>query len=118
DSAANLENEFFNQVVETGTHEAAAVSVLEGDADVATTHGHVQNNLLDEYPDIKDDLKVIGYTDDIPNDTISVVEELDDEITEEIKEAFLSFNDDEEMIQIMHDVYTWDAITEAEDEEY
>ncbi|MBY6272534.1 MAG: phosphate/phosphite/phosphonate ABC transporter substrate-binding protein, partial [Bacillaceae bacterium] len=59
-----------------------------------------------------------GYTDPIPNDTISVTKELDDELVQKIKEIFLSFNDDKEMIKIMNEVYNWDAIAEASDDEY
>lgn len=118
DSVNELEDGFFDQVIETGTHEAAAISVLEGDADVATTHSHVLDNLSEDYPDIKEHLKVIGYTDDIPNDTISVVDDLDPDLKEEIKQAFLKFNEDEDMIEIMNTVYTWDGITEADADEY
>ncbi len=35
-----------------------------------------------------------------------------------IKDTFLGFNEEEEMIKIMNDVYSWDAIIEAEDSEY
>lgn len=117
-SVNGLEQDYIDEIMETGTHEAAAISVMEGDADFATTHDHVLENLSDDYPDIKDNLEVIEYTDEIPNDTISVVKDLDPELVEAIKEAFLEFNEDEEMIQIMNDVYTWDGITEATDEEY
>ncbi|HLQ70248.1 MAG TPA: phosphate/phosphite/phosphonate ABC transporter substrate-binding protein [Bacillota bacterium] len=118
DSAADLETGFFSDVIQAGSHDTAAISVLEGDADVATTFEDVRDNLEDEYPDIKDNLKVIGYTDDIPNDTISVTKEISDDLKKRIKEAFLEFNDEQEMIDIMHEVYTWDAIEEAEDSEY
>lgn len=118
DAASDLETDFFSNVIQAGGHDTAALSVLEGDADVATTFDDVRDNLEDEYPDIKDDLKVIGHTEDIPNDTISVTKELDDDMREKIKEAFLSFNEDEEMIKIMNEVYTWDGIEEAEDSEY
>ncbi len=113
-----LTTEFFGDTVQVGSHDTAAISVYDGDADVATTFDDVRDNLEEEYPDIKDELTVLDYTDEIPNDTISVISELDDELVAEIKEAFLSFNDDEEMIGIMNDVYTWDAIDEAEHSEY
>jgi phosphonate transport system substrate-binding protein len=118
DSASDLETDFFSNLTQAGGHDTAALSVLNGDADVATTFDDVRDNLEEEYPDIKKDLKVIGHTDAIPNDTISVTKELDDDMVKKIKEAFLSFNDDPDMIDIMHDVYTWDAIEEAEDSEY
>src|SRR5699024_9439374 len=93
DSASDLETEFFGNTTEAGSHDTAALAVLDGDADGATTFDDVRDNLEDEYTDINDDLKVIDYTESIPNDTISVTKELDDDLVEKIKEAFLSFNE-------------------------
>lgn len=112
------ETEFFGDSVQTGGHDNSAIAVYNEEADVATTFDDVRTELEEEYPDIMDELKVLTYTDDIPNDTISVTSELDDELVQEIKDTFLSFNDDDEMIQIMNDVYNWDAIIEADDSEY
>lgn len=117
-SIMDLEESFFAQTIETGTHEAAALTVLEGDADIATTHENVLDNLMNDYPDIKEHLKIIRYTDEVPNDTISVVKQLDKQLREKVKEILLSFNEDEEMVQIMNEVYGWDGIMEANDAEY
>lgn len=118
ESAEQLESEFFSHTMETGAHDNSAIAVYEGDADVATTFDDVRTELEEEYPDVMEKLTILGYTEEIPNDTISVTKELDDEFVQKLKEIFLSFNDDEEMIQIMNDVYNWDAIDEATDEEY
>ncbi|SHG32430.1 phosphate/phosphite/phosphonate ABC transporter substrate-binding protein [Ornithinibacillus halophilus] len=118
ESAPELESEFFSNTVQTGGHDNSALEVYNGEADVATTFDDVRTELEEEYPDIMDKLTVLTHTDEIPNDTISVTSELDDELVQEIKDIFLSFNDDEEMIQIMDEVYNWDAIDEATDEEY
>ncbi|OZU89176.1 phosphonate ABC transporter substrate-binding protein [Virgibacillus indicus] len=117
-SAPELESNFFSGTIQSGGHDSSAIAVYEGDADVATTFDDVRTELEEEYPDVMDKLTVLGYTDEIPNDTISVTKELDDELVQEIKDIFLSFNEDEEMIQIMNDVYNWDEIDEATDEEY
>jgi len=114
----NPETEFFSDTFQTGGHDNSAIEVYEGRADVATTFDDVRGDLEEEYPDIMEKTRVLGYTDEIPNDTISVTEELSDEVVQSIQDAFLGFNDDEEMIQIMNDVYNWDAIIEAEDSEY
>ncbi|WP_409253497.1 phosphate/phosphite/phosphonate ABC transporter substrate-binding protein [Bacillus sp. SCS-153A] len=118
ESANALQSEFFSQGIAAGGHDTAAIAVYEGDADVATTFDDVRTTLTEEYPDMMDKMKVIGHTTEIPNDTISVTKELDDELQQQIKEVFLSLNDDPEMIQIMNDVYNWDEITEASDAEY
>ncbi|WP_010651760.1 phosphate/phosphite/phosphonate ABC transporter substrate-binding protein [Oceanobacillus massiliensis] len=118
DTAAELESDFFGGTMQTGGHDNSAIAVLEGDADVATTFDDVRTELEEEYPTVMEDLKILGYTQEIPNDTISVTQQLPDDFVQEIKDVFLSFNDDEEMIQIMNEVYNWDSIDEATDEEY
>ncbi|SFL67006.1 phosphonate transport system substrate-binding protein [Gracilibacillus orientalis] len=112
------QTEFFSEAYQTGGHDNSAIEVYEGRADVATTFDDVRTELEEEYPDIMEETKILGHTDEIPNDTISVTPELSDELVQTIKDSFLSFNDDEEMIQIMNDVYSWDAIIKAEDSEY
>ncbi|MRH44236.1 phosphate/phosphite/phosphonate ABC transporter substrate-binding protein [Aquibacillus halophilus] len=114
----NPETEFFAESKQTGGHDQSAIAVLEGEADVATTFDDVRTGLEEDYPTIMEETKILTYTDEIPNDTISVTKELDDELVQEIKAAFLSFNDNEEMITIMNEVYNWDRIIEAEDSEY
>ncbi|WP_026908588.1 phosphate/phosphite/phosphonate ABC transporter substrate-binding protein [Paucisalibacillus globulus] len=117
ETAADLEA-FFGGTSQVGAHDTAAIAVYEGDADVATTFDDVREELEEEYPDIMEKLKVLTHTEEIPNDTISVTKELDKEFVQKIKEVFLSFNEDDEMIKIMDEVYNWDAIDEATDEEY
>ncbi|WP_042142406.1 phosphate/phosphite/phosphonate ABC transporter substrate-binding protein [Paucisalibacillus sp. EB02] len=117
-TAAELETEFFSETFTSGGHDNSAIMVYEGDADVATTFDDVRTELEEEYPDVMEKLTVLTYTEEIPNDTISVTKELDKEFVQKIKDTFLSFNDDEEMIKVMNDVYNWDAIDEATDEEY
>ncbi|MFD1448472.1 phosphate/phosphite/phosphonate ABC transporter substrate-binding protein [Oceanobacillus profundus] len=118
DTATELESDFFSATVQSGGHDNAAIAVLEGDADVATTFDDVRTELEEEYPTVMEDLTIIDYTDEIPNDTISVTKDLDAEFVQKIKDTFLSFNDDPEMIEIMNEVYNWDEIDEATDEEY
>ncbi len=114
----NPETDFFSNSIQTGGHDNSAIAVYNGEADVATTFDDVRTELEEEYPDIMDKLSVLTYTSEIPNDTISVTSELNDEFVQKIKDTFLGFNEEEEMIKIMNDVYSWDAIIEAEDSEY
>ncbi|RCW64239.1 phosphate/phosphite/phosphonate ABC transporter substrate-binding protein [Saliterribacillus persicus] len=115
---ADPETEFFAESIQTGGHDNSAITVYNGEADVATTFDDVRGELEEEYPDIMEKLVVLDYTAEIPNDTISVSSDVDDELKEEIKQTFLSFNDNDEMIKIMNDVYNWDRIIEADDSEY
>ncbi|QOY38626.2 phosphate/phosphite/phosphonate ABC transporter substrate-binding protein [Anaerobacillus isosaccharinicus] len=112
----NLDDHYTQIVV--GGHDNAILAVLDGTADFATTFNDARTRLEGEYPTIMEDIRIIGYTDDIPNDTISVRAGLPVELKNAIREAFLAFNDDEEMITVMNEVYTWDAIAPAASEDY
>ncbi|GGP16769.1 phosphate/phosphite/phosphonate ABC transporter substrate-binding protein [Oceanobacillus neutriphilus] len=114
----DLETYFSNQI-QTGSHDAALVTVLEGDADFATTFEDARTNIVEDYPEAMEELVPLDYTEPIPNDTISAnTNLLNEEEVEQIKEIFLGFNDDEEMINVMDEVYNWTGLDEATDEEY
>jgi phosphonate transport system substrate-binding protein len=110
-------NTFYNQLA-VGSHDNAVLAVLEGQADFATTFDDARNVLEKDHPDVKDKVKVLGYTDEIPNDGVSVRDGLSDEMKEKIKKAFLDINDNPEVLSVMTEVYTWDGIAEATDEEF
>ncbi|MFD1638032.1 phosphate/phosphite/phosphonate ABC transporter substrate-binding protein [Evansella tamaricis] len=100
-----------------GGHDNSLIAVLEGQADFATTFEDAREVILDDYPNAMD-MKVIGFTDPIPNDTISLRSGMSEEWKNKIRDAFLSFNDDEEMLQVMDDVYNWTGIAEAQSSDY
>lgn len=107
----------FGQIV-VGGHDTALIALLNGDADIATTYEDARDRVEQDYADVKERVRVLGFTEPIPNDTISLREGISDEWKQKIKDAFLSFNDDPEMIQIMSDVYNWTGIAEAKSEDY
>lgn len=107
----------FDQIA-VGGHDNAIIQVYDGQADFATTFDDARENVEEDLEDVMDQLQVIGTTDAIPNDTISVRSELSDEWKEKITEAFLAINDNEEVLQVMNEIYNWDGLAEAESEDY
>lgn len=112
----NLENHF--TMIEVGAHDSALLSVLDGQADFATTFQDARVRLEDEIPDINEQIRVIGTTEEIPNATLSVRSELPDELKQRIEEAFLNINDDPDMLEVLEDVYNWEGFAPAEPEDY
>ena len=109
---------FFSEKIQTGSHDNAILAVYNGEADLATTFEGAENRLVKDYPDIKKKLKIIGYTDNIPNDGLVVRKGLDPDMKEKIKEAFLSLNEDSTAMKILKEVYAWDGIVPASDSDY
>ncbi|WP_416150393.1 phosphate/phosphite/phosphonate ABC transporter substrate-binding protein [Salipaludibacillus sp. HK11] len=112
----NLDNHF--EGLSVGGHDNAIMQLIDGQADFATTFDDARDTLAEEFPDIYDDLRVIGHTDPIPNDTISVRSELPESVKQGIIDVFMSLNDNEEMLEIMNEIYTWDGIAEAQSSDY
>ena len=112
----DLEEKF--QHLEVQGHDNALLQLLDGNADFATTFDDARGNLSDEIPDIEDQIRVVGYTDPIPNDTVTLYGGMPEDLKEEITEAFLSMEENDEALQAMHDIYEWDGIEPAEDSEY
>ncbi len=107
----------FDQIA-VGGHDNAIIQVYDGQADFATTFDDAREEVEDDLEDVMDQLQVIGTTEDIPNDTISVRSELSDEWKEKITEAFLAINDNEEVLAVMNEIYNWDGLAEATSEDY
>ncbi|EXJ24435.1 Phosphonate ABC transporter phosphate-binding periplasmic component [Alkalibacterium sp. AK22] len=112
----DLESHF--TTLDVGAHDSAILSVLDGQADFATTFEDARVRLEDEIPDIFEQIRVIGTTEEIPNATLSVRSELPDDLKEKIEDAFLSINDNPDMLAVMEDVYNWEGFAPAESEDY
>ncbi|MBP3039274.1 phosphate/phosphite/phosphonate ABC transporter substrate-binding protein [Bacillaceae bacterium Marseille-Q3522] len=110
--------ETYYQQTAVGGHDNAILAVYDGQADFATTFDDARSILEKDHPDVKDKLQVIGYTDPIPNDGISVSKDLPDEWKTKIKDAFMAINDNSEVLEVMNEVYSWDGIAEAKDSDY
>ncbi len=110
-------NTFFKQTA-VGGHDNAVLAVLEGQADFATTFDDARTVIAKDHPNVMEEVVVIGHTEDIPNDGVSVRKGLSEEWVNKIKEAFLAINDNPEVLSVMNEVYTWDGIAESTDEEY
>ncbi|WP_456276067.1 phosphate/phosphite/phosphonate ABC transporter substrate-binding protein [Bacillus sp. AK128] len=108
---------FFNQTA-VGGHDNAVLAVFEGQADFATTFDDARTVIEKDHPAVMDEVVVVGHTDEIPNDGVSVRDGLSDEWKNKIKQAFLDINDNADVLAVMNEVYTWDGIAEATDAEY
>jgi phosphonate transport system substrate-binding protein len=110
--------EFFGNTVYAGGNDNALVSVYNGEVDVGMSFEDARELLEEEYPDVMEVLEVIEYTEEIPNDTVSVRPGLSEEAVEEIRAALMAANESEEGSEVLYEIYTWDDMEEAEDADY
>lgn len=82
--------EYFNNVIYAGSHDAALLAVINGQADIAAVSsrkipGFIESGLIDE-----DQIKIIYNSVEIPADPITFKKDLDKEIKEAFKEALIN----------------------------
>ena len=96
-------------------HDAGIISVLNGDTDAAVTFQDARNTVSGDYPTVFEDTKVIATTEKIPNDTIAITPEINDEWKEKITDAFINIGKDPEGLEIIRDVYTHEGYVKSDD---
>jgi phosphonate transport system substrate-binding protein len=83
---------FFSQVLYAGGHDRVVLAIYTGSVDAGATFGDevfsdARTTVVRQYPDVNTKVKVLMYTDPIPNDTVSFRRDLPDEVKEKTTKA-------------------------------
>ncbi len=106
------------EMVEAGSHEAAAAGVYNGDCDFATTYVDARTAIEEDYPDIMEKTKVIALEPDIPNDGIQFVTGFPEETKTELVNAILALFETDAGKEAMYEAYSWDGMEQHDDTFY
>ena len=75
------------EYIYAGGHDKALQLLLNGDVDVATTFVDSRDRYKEDFPEAMEKTEVLGYTDYIPNISVTVRGDMDREMQENIKNA-------------------------------
>jgi len=78
---------FFSKSVFAGSHNAVTLSILKGEVDGGATYDDARATVAKNFPEVFKKLKVIAYTQNIPNDVVAVRKGLDPVLKQSIKEG-------------------------------
>lgn len=78
---------FFGKSVFAGSHNAVVLSLYKGEVDGGAAYDGSRAAVAKSYPDIFEKIKVIAYTKEIPNDTVSVRKDLPNELKVKLKDG-------------------------------
>lgn len=98
----------------SGDHPASVLAVQRGDAEVGVSFDDARNNLVEEAPDIGEDVVVFAWSEEIPNDGVAVSSELPEDLQDAITDAFLAVMDTEEGAQAFDEVYSIEGLVPAD----
>ena len=115
---ANIDPQKDVQPIYAGGHDKALQALLRGDVDVATTFEDARTNLTKEVPDIMSKLSVFAYSENIPNDTVSIRPQFSDEFKNKVQQAFIKIMSTPEGKKIGKEIYSFDGLVPGKDENF
>ncbi len=111
-----------------GGHPQAILAVYQGTADVGCTFWSPPNEdgtirdarraVLETYPDVVEKIKIIGYTDWIPNDTVTFRKDFPTEMREKIVQCLFDFAASEQGHETLVNLLDIDNFIRAQDSDY
>jgi len=110
---------FFSEIKSIdGSHDATVLAVYNKEIDCGATFDDARDIVEDKLEDVKEKVKVIAYTDEIPYDTISIIEDIPDEMKEKIKNALLEIVETEEGLVAVNELYGHTGYIPTDDSAY
>lgn len=101
-----------------GGHDKSLQLLLNGDVDVATTFVDSRDRYKADFPDAMEKTEILGYTDYIPNISVTVRGDMDEELQGKIKAALMKLAESEEGAALLKELFNMYGFEEAADDDY
>ncbi|GAA4837806.1 phosphate/phosphite/phosphonate ABC transporter substrate-binding protein [Paenibacillus vulneris] len=99
-------------------HDKGVLAVLNNEVDAAAIFQDARTTVMKDVPDVFSKTRVLFFTAPIPNDTISVRNDMDPEWRKKIADAFIAIGKDPQGQQIIYDVYSHRGYTTSDDSKF
>lgn len=99
-------------------HDKGVLAVLNGEVDAAAVFQDARINVVKDFPDVFNKVRVLTFTDPIPNDTISVRNDMSQEWRDKIAQAFIDLGKDEASKKIIFEVYSHQGYVKSDDKKF
>ena len=105
-------------VIFAGGHDKALQAVLNRDVDAAAVFVDARTRYTADFPTAMDDTIVLGYTDPIPNISVTVSSQISDEMAEKITKALLKIAEDTDGAKLLIDLFDMYGFVRSSDADY
>lgn len=106
--------QFFKKSVFVGSHNAVVLSIYKGEVDGGAAYDGSRSAVAKTFPDVFDKVRVIAYTKEIPNDTVSVRKELAEELKIKIREGLKHISHSPKGSKILKKLYGISGFTDLD----
>lgn len=105
---------FFEKSVFAGSHNAVVLSIYKGEVDGGAAYEGSRSSVAKTFPDVFDKVKVLTYTKEIPNDTVSVRKELSENLKVKIREGLKAISHSPEGSKVLKKLYGISGFTDLD----
>jgi phosphonate transport system substrate-binding protein len=102
----------------TGSHDAAVISVYNGDAEVGLAFDDAREVIAEEFPDVGEKVITFAYSPEIPNDGWAVAPDLPEDLKQDIADALLDYGSTKQGSKVLQEIYEVDALVPADLESF
>lgn len=106
------------EVVDSGGHSGVVRAVYAGDCDAGATFVDARTGVQEELADVMDVTTVILESPAIPNDGVSFIPSVPEEIRAAITQAFLDMAADPEDAVLLQELYSWEGFEQVDNSFY
>lgn len=104
---------FFSQTVYAGSHPNVILAIYRGQVDGGASFEDARSTVQAQFPDVMQRIKVIGYTDPIPNDTWSLNPNLSPQMKARIKDRLLRIAKTPDGQEALRNLYSIEGLTDT-----
>ena len=105
---------FFKKSVFAGSHNAVVLSIYKGEVDGGAAYEGSRSAVAKTFPDVFDKVKVIAYTKEIPNDTVSVRKKLSENLKLKIRDGLKKISHSPEGSKVLKKLYGISGFTDLD----
>ena len=116
--AAGVEETDLGKIIDAGSHDGVVTAIYNGDCDAGASYVDARDSIEEDFPDVKTVVTVIAVSDDIPNDNVSYIASLPDDIVAQIKAGLLAIAETDEGKEALKTTYGIEALEEVDDSFY
>jgi len=103
---------FFGQTVFAGSHNNVVLAVYQGRVDAGAVYEDARGSVQKNLPDVMQKLKVIWYSDPIPNDTVTFRRELPADVKDKVTKALLRYSQTPAGLDALKSLYEIEALAD------
>lgn len=98
-----------------GSHDNAVLAVSAGDVEVGLSFDDAREIVVEESPEVADNVVVFAYSQEIPNDGIVVREDLPEDLKSAITKALLEYAKTKKGVEVLTSIYEIEGLVRADD---